>query len=703
MVSGPRAAIAAFACGLLVPAAAMAQAAGGACPNLTARPEPVADRNRVLQPEDLITLTDIGDPDSSFGSAGLSISPDASFVAFPIRRAQLPGNGYCLGIVLLDLTGSQPPRLLDTSTEMVLQSIDVRGTLQPPSYPVTVRPKWSPDGKWIAFLKRVRGKTVLWRVAIDGSQGGPVAGASGEIEDFQWLSDSELSIISPAQQRDADRNGQDEETTGFRYDERFLPVLTDRPLPTASGGRSKRIVRVGPGETGIADPGASARPEPVRPAGALRVALGPDGALAWTSRANPDRYASETVLTVRSGLQDPLFCGSALCGGIEGLWWMPDGKRLIFVRREGWAKSRQGLYVWHRGAKAPVRLLVTDDLLLDCQPAANALICGHEAALQPRSIVRIDLRRATMQTLYDPNPGFSRYPLGRVERLHWTNANGLETYGDLVYPVGFTPGTRYPTIVTTYKSRGFLRGATGDEYPIQLFANHGYAVLSFARPADIGVDTAGIRDHLAAERAAALGWADRRSVQSSIEEGLRLLDRKGVVDRGRAGITGLSDGATTVQFALLNSHLFAAASLSSCCWAPDAVAGVFGLGTADYFRSVGYPAPGDPMRDFWAPMSLIQNARTLRTPLLMQLASTEFRAALSSFTALRAQHQPTALYIFSDEGHVKLQPLHRLAAYKRNLAWFDFWLKGQRDAALVPEGDLEYWDSLRASAPAPFP
>lgn len=51
-------------------------------------------------------------------------------------------------------------------------------------------------------------------------------------------------------------------------------------------------------------------------------------------------------------------------------------------------------------------------------------------------------------------------------------------------PLDYEPGKRHPLIVTTYRSGGFLRGAVGDEFPIQLFAARGFAVLDFDAPPD---------------------------------------------------------------------------------------------------------------------------------------------------------------------------------------------------------------------------
>ena len=37
------------------------------------------------------------------------------------------------------------------------------------------------------------------------------------------------------------------------------------------------------------------------------------------------------------------------------------------------------------------------------------------------------------------------------------------------------------------------------------------------------------------------------------------------------------------------------------------------------------------------------------------------------------------LHVFPDEAHIKVQPRHRLAVYRRNLDWFRFWLQGHVD------------------------
>src|SRR3546814_3191200 len=93
----------------------------------------------------------------------------------------------------------------------------------------------------------------------------------------------------------------------------------------------------------------------------------------------------------------------------------------------------------------------------------------------------IDPETGTATTIYDPNPEFASLRLGTVERLTWRNNLGLPAWGDLVLPPDRTPGEKLPLIIVQYHSDGFLRGGTGDEYPIFPLAARGFAVLSIEK------------------------------------------------------------------------------------------------------------------------------------------------------------------------------------------------------------------------------
>src|SRR3546814_11397731 len=63
-------------------------------------------------------------------------------------------------------------------------------------------------------------------------------------------------------------------------------------------------------------------------------------------------------------------------------------------------------------------------------------------------------------------------------------------------------------------------------------------------------------------RASMKDWADRRSLLSSILTGVGQVVARGIADPSRIGITGLSDGASSARFALINSRVFSAAAIS---------------------------------------------------------------------------------------------------------------------------------------------
>src|SRR5690606_31417193 len=111
------------------------------------------------------------------------------------------------------------------------------------------------------------------------------------------------------------------------------------------------------------------------------------------------------------------------------------------------------------------------------------------------------------------------------------------------------------------RSRGFLRGGVGGEYPIHALAARGYFVLS--------VDRTDNRDLLARLPAAQsqlvteLDGSELRMKQTQLEGLLRRIGDRNIVDPARIAITGLSDGAETVFWMISQTDLFAAAVSSS--------------------------------------------------------------------------------------------------------------------------------------------
>ena len=63
----------------------------------------------------------------------------------------------------------------------------------------------------------------------------------------------------------------------------------------------------------------------------------------------------------------------------------------------------------------------------------------------------------------------------------------------------------------------------------------------------------------------------------------------------------------------------------------------------------------------------------------------------------RIAGQPVDMYVYPNESHLKWQPQHRLSVYRRNIQWFDFWLRGIEDTDPVNPQQYEHWRSMRLS------
>lgn len=655
---------------------------------------------RPLLPEDLISLRDIGTEDRSSAEARLfALSPDRQKLAFQLSRADPKTNNYCFAMFVIAPKHGAKPLLIDQGGEPIRSTSDFRGKAGfPTGYFVTVSPRWSPDGTWVAFLKRVAGSTQIWRADADGKGSEPLTHVAFNVEDFR-ITDGGQTILffgRPEMQKALaaiEREGM----SGFHFDDRYAPASSNRPYPAPPVRKDAFLLTVATGDVRPAttDEARAVGAASNAPERAIATARSQAGRRVWLQSIKDNVYLPTRQLVADGDHGRQITCDATDCtGNISSPWWMDDGKRVRFFKLEGPRLGTTSIFEWTPGQAKPRRLFSTEDLLPDCEPLGEQLVCLREGSTTPRRITLLDPATGRSGLIFDPNPEFNSLLLGRVERMSWKNSFGLETIGDLVLPVSFKPGTRYPLIVVQYDTRGFLRGGTGNEFPIQAFANRGYAVLSFSRPLAIGYFTAGSGDAVAIDKANLSDFADRKSVQSSLDIAVRTLIARGLVDPKRIGITGLSDGGSTVAFALLHSDLFAAAAVSSCCW-DNALLPRVGPNAARDFVAEGYPRITDDDSTFWEQISLAANARKVTAPLLLQMADSEYLSALTGFTALREVGVPIDLFVFPDEYHVKWQPAHRLAVFHRSLDWFDFWLREADSPRNSRPTEVAHWESLR--------
>jgi dipeptidyl aminopeptidase/acylaminoacyl peptidase len=659
--------------------------------------QPKSDAPRILVTDDLVGIADIGRADPHDSESPFGISPDGTAIAFLERRANAEENAYCQRLLVKSLTGNEEPRELDRGGDFIRSDFPfIQFTSLMSGTAKVIKPRWSPDGSVIAFLKRIGPTNQVWLVDAQGKRRAfRTSNLPDNVDDFAWLSDGSGLILAsrPGIRFKAEEIAR-EARSGFLFDDRFGPSKAERPIPRGVVTPEYRVVALTDGKErdATAEEIGLLRPALPKAAGERRIGTvkSAQGATAWREPVHANRLISpsQPVMELPDGRQ--LKCIEDYCTGTRELWWSDDGRYLYARQRNGWGGSRTALLAWKLGEPKPKQVLVTDDVLVGCHLAREQLICAREGSTRPRRLVSIDPKTGRESLVYDPNPVFRHITLGRAQRITIRNAFGVESWADLILPPQHQPGQKHPLVVVQYFSQGFLRGGTGDEFPIQLLAAKGFAVLSFNRP-DLE-PKAETEDELLALYQA--NWIDRRSVQSSLEMAVDFAIATGAVDKDRMGISGFSDGSATTQWALINSSLFRAASLGSCCEGPY----IFPLAAGPYFtrwkRKAGqlFFEPG--VEEQWKPMSLVLNADRIDTPILVQTGDSEYEIGLDVAEVYRNRGKAFELYVLEGEPHVKYQPVHRQAIYERSTEWFQFWLKGEMNCDPAKSAQYGRWKAM---------
>jgi hypothetical protein len=670
--------------------------------------EESAEDARSVDYHDLIETVDIGaSPEMDFD--GLAVSPDRGYVAFETTQNLVASNVVESRWRIVSLNDER-----HASWDLGPSSTSSFEEDRRPQ-----RPVWSRDSRWILYRARFGSSTQLWRSHVDGTRREQLTTASSHVTSFVLSRDGERLIYAT---RDSmvDRL-ESEGVKGYLYDERFSPLLSTRPIDDSQHihvvwvydltHKTQRLASIAErDELEQSHPSIQSDAEPpIR----WRRKAGLGDAAVWLedskgrSQADPER----PLTVVRTGsAAERVPCRHERCTGyFKGLWISEDGRTVYFLRWVGpYSYGAFGIYAWEGGSNIR-EVLKTYDSLEACSMVALSLLCSHEGASKPRDVVSIDLKTGAQRKVFDPNPQFDRMRFGEVVPLTWTDGKGVEAYGRLVKPIDYRAGQRYPLVIVQYRSRGFLRGGTGDECPIHVLASKGFAVLSFHRPEDWDV----IADYVSTEDAETRFWRDlhdRRRVASVLEAGVKLLDNMGIVDASRVGIHGLSDGANTTGYLLIHSpRAFAAASVAGTYWNPGLYY-LFGPKLQDRMRWFGLPFPGyDGTPQPWKNISIAANASVIQTPILIQVADSELLPESETFTALQLHSKPVEMHVFPNEFHVKVQPAHRLNIYQRNVQWFQFWLQDLEDPSPVDATQYGRWRKLRElklssslQTPSPF-
>ena len=291
--------------------------------------------------------------------------------------------------------------------------------------------------------------------------------------------------------------------------------------------------------------------------------------------------------------------------------------------------------------------------------------------------------------LMDLNPQFQGLALARVEEVAWKISGHTEAKAGLYWPLDYVAGKKYPLVMQTHAwdpDRFWIDGPSTTAFAAQALAGEGFFVLQVDEsPGDLHLEDT------PQEAPAAMAIYD-----SAID----FLDRKGLIDRDRVGITGFSRTYWYVTYALTHSkHHFAAAAVADgvdySYFQYMAFSNFYQTWAGTFDLTNGAPPFGDGLLK-WLKVSPAFLMDKVETPLRIQtLGPASLLSDWHWFSGLTTLGKPVEMMYIPQGMHMLEKPWDRMISQQGNLDWFRFWLKGEEDPDPSKAEQYKRWRELR--------
>lgn len=344
----------------------------------------------------------------------------------------------------------------------------------------------------------------------------------------------------------------------------------------------------------------------------------------------------------------------------------------------GWGKGGHDLILSHKGEQFAVVHRGEDGIWKSPQTAGTVrgfnpdwpvasdgqLVLGVQDGLQQApELAAYSPRSKKISLLTDLNPQLRQRRLGEVTAYHWRKPANSEADGFLIKPVGYRAANRYPLIILlddgTLRKSGnpyFLDGAWQlSGHAVQMLAADGFMVLYYREPPLSDVIETPDEPH---------------RIQQDIEAMVAKLDRQGLIDPSRIGISGWSRAGFYTCYMLIHSsiHFAAATDIDG--------------GASDYV---------DRMRPFTD-----KELERITAPLMFEshgLWSLVYHSAMAG--RMLAFGEPVEILYFETASHSTTRPQHRLRSLQTHLDWWRFWLQGHINPDPGKAAQYAHWEKLR--------
>lgn len=279
------------------------------------------------------------------------------------------------------------------------------------------------------------------------------------------------------------------------------------------------------------------------------------------------------------------------------------------------------------------------------------------------------------------NPQQDNYYWADDELITFTNKNGEELEGRLLYPANYDPDKTYPMITYIYEKlsqsmHSYNMPSKKSPYNLRRYSSEGYFV--FLPDITYELSDPGI------------------SAVGSVVPAIKKVIETGMINEDQIGLTGHSWGAYQTTFIITQTDLFnsavAGAPLTNMISMYNSIYWNTGMTDAKIFEiSQGrFPDPWWKDWDNFVANSPIFNMKSVETPLLVEFGTddgaVDFNQGVELYNTMRCMQNPFVMLVYEGENHGLAREENQIDYATRAFEWHEHYLLGEEAPEWITDG-----------------